>query len=65
MKLWVNDEREAPDCWVWAKTSADALISVANARRGLWCAGSPNATAGQSVCTSIPPIPLGDSGSKE
>ncbi|MDO3277665.1 cyclic-phosphate processing receiver domain-containing protein [Mycobacteroides abscessus] len=25
MKLWVDDERTAPDGWVWAKTSADAL----------------------------------------
>ncbi|KMV15988.1 hypothetical protein ACT17_22590 [Mycolicibacterium conceptionense] len=29
MKLWIDDERPAPDGWTWAKTSATALTHLA------------------------------------
>lgn len=28
MKLWVDDERPAPDGWVWAKTSDQAIVQL-------------------------------------
>lgn len=28
-RLWVDDERPAPDGWVWAKTSAEAIVRLA------------------------------------
>jgi len=31
MKLWVDDERPAPDRWVWAKTSDEAIAHLVNA----------------------------------
>ena len=31
MRLWVDDERTAPDGWVWAKTSDKAIVALSNA----------------------------------
>jgi hypothetical protein len=31
MKLWVDDERPAPDGWVWAKTSDEAIAHLIHA----------------------------------
>ena len=28
MKLWIDDVRPAPDGWVWAKTSGEALSHI-------------------------------------
>ena len=30
MKLWVDDEREAPEGWTWVRTSEEAITHLAN-----------------------------------
>jgi hypothetical protein len=32
MKLWVDDEREAPEGWVWAKDPAEAISALATGK---------------------------------
>lgn len=34
LRLWVDDEREAPEGWRWAKTSAIAITILTNSRNG-------------------------------
>lgn len=31
-RLWVDDLRPAPDGWIWAKTSADGISALSQAR---------------------------------
>lgn len=39
MKIWVDDIRPAPDGWIWAKTSEDAIewLKVSQYCNSPWC----------------------------